>query len=96
MHLVNLEVLSNPLLWGWGHSGDLTADFALVVGNLTPRFVKSPVVPHPLGWGMKLTSELVINYFKCFLKKNSNNKNNKRRKTKGLVAADSPLTPDKV
>ena len=42
-----------------GHSGDLTADFAPVVGNLTPRFVKSPVFPHPLrGWGMKLTSAL--------------------------------------
>ena len=37
----------------------MTADFAPVVGNLTPRFVKSPVFPHPsLGWGMKLTSAL--------------------------------------
>ena len=44
MRLVILEVLSNPLLWGWGHSGDLTADFAPVVGNLTPRIVKSPVL----------------------------------------------------
>ena len=44
---------------GWGHSGDLTADFAPVVGNLTPRFVKSPVFPHPpQRWGMKLTSAL--------------------------------------
>ena len=43
MRLVILEVLSNPLLLEWGHSGDLTADFAPVVGNLTPRFVKSPV-----------------------------------------------------
>ena len=51
MRLVILEVLSNPLLWEWGHSGDLAADFAPVVGNLTPRFVKSPVFPHPLrGW----------------------------------------------
>ena len=41
MRLVILEVLSNPLLWGWGHSGDLTANFAPVVGNLTPRFVNS-------------------------------------------------------
>ena len=32
--------------------GDLTADFAPVVGNLTPRFVKSPVFPHPPGWGV--------------------------------------------
>ena len=47
MHLVILEVLSNPVLWGWGHSGDLTTDFAPVVGNLTPRFVKSTVFPHP-------------------------------------------------
>ena len=37
------EVLLNPLQWRWGHSGDLTADFAPVVGNLKPRFVKSPV-----------------------------------------------------
>ena len=52
MRLLILEVLSNPLLWGWGHGGDLTADFAPVVGNLTPRFVKSPVFPHPpRGWG---------------------------------------------
>ena len=50
MRLVILEVLLNPLLWGWGHSGDLTANFAPVVGSLTPRFVKSPV--------MKLTSAL--------------------------------------
>ena len=28
--------------------GDLTADFAPVVGNLTPRFVKSPVVGHEI------------------------------------------------
>ena len=47
MRLVILEVLSNPLLWGWEHGGDLTADFAPVVRNLTPRFVKSPVFPHP-------------------------------------------------
>ena len=62
MRLVILEVLSNPLLRGWGHSGDLTADFAPVVGKLKPRFVKSPVFPHPprgVGeWGMKLTSAL--------------------------------------
>ena len=45
MRLVILEVLSNPLQWGWGHSGDLTTDFAPVVGNLTPRFVKSLVFP---------------------------------------------------
>ena len=32
---------------GVGHSGDLTANFAPLVGNLTPRFVKSPVFPHP-------------------------------------------------
>ena len=45
MHLVILEVLSNPLL---GHSGDLTADLSPVVGNLTPRFVNSPVsLPNP-------------------------------------------------
>ena len=46
--LIILEVLSNPLLWGWGYSGDLTADFAPVVGNLTPRFVNplySPTLP---------------------------------------------------
>ena len=36
---------------GWGHSGDLTADFAPVVGNLTLRFVKSPVFPTPRGGG---------------------------------------------
>ena len=34
---------------GWGHSGDLTADLTPVVGNLTPRFVKSPVSPHGGG-----------------------------------------------
>ena len=34
MRLVILEVLSNPLLWGWGHSGDLTADFAPVAAQL--------------------------------------------------------------
>ena len=60
MRLVILEVLSNPLLWGWGHSEDLTADFAPVVGNLTPRFVKFPVFPHPRRWGMKLTSALQV------------------------------------
>ena len=48
------EVLSNPLQWRWGHSGDLTADFAPVVGNLTPRFVKSPVSPHPPGVGHEI------------------------------------------
>ena len=51
MRLVILEVLSNPLLWGWEHSGDLTADFSPVVGNLTPRFVKSPVSPTLPGGG---------------------------------------------
>ena len=30
-------------------SGDLTADFAPVVGNLTPRFVKSPVSSPGVG-----------------------------------------------
>ena len=45
---------------GWGHSGDLTADFAPVVGNLTSRFVKSPVTPGGGGWGMKLTSALLF------------------------------------
>ena len=59
MRLVILEVLSNPLLWG---VGNLTADIAPVVGNLTPRFVESPVFPHlPRGGGgggMKLTSAL--------------------------------------
>jgi len=43
--LVILEVLSNPLLEG----GDLTADFAPGVGDLTRRFVKSPVFPHTPG-----------------------------------------------
>ena len=64
MRLVILELLSNPLLWGWGHSGDLTANFAPVVGNLTPRFVKFPVFPTPRG--MKLTSALQLqipNYY---------------------------------
>ena len=57
MRVVILEVLSNPLLWGRGHSGDLTADFAPVVGNLTSRFVKFPIFPHR---GMKLTSTLLV------------------------------------
>jgi len=37
----------DPLPW----DGDLKADFVLGVGNLTRRFVKSPVFPHiPRGW----------------------------------------------
>ena len=53
MRLLILEVLSNPLLLGWGHSGDVTADFAPVVGHLTQRFVKSPVFPTlPRGGGV--------------------------------------------
>ena len=51
MRLVILEVLSNHLPLEWGHSEGLTADFAPVVGNLTPRFVKSPVFP-PGGGGV--------------------------------------------
>ena len=63
MRLVILEVLSNLLLWVWGHSGDLTADFAPVVGNLTARFVKSPVFPHPpRGWGVGHEIKKCINY----------------------------------
>ena len=61
MRLVILEVLSNPLLWGWGHSGDLTADFAPVVGEFDTTICQIPCIPSPLPggggrWGMKLTS----------------------------------------
>ena len=42
---VIFEVLSNPLQGGWGPTGDLTNNFASGVGNLTPHFVKSPVLP---------------------------------------------------
>ena len=62
MRLVILGVLSNPLLWGWGHSGDLTSDFSRVVGEFDTTICQIPCIPLPsprgLGWGMKLTSAL--------------------------------------
>ena len=39
--------------------GDLTAAFAPVVGNLTPRFVKSPVFPHP-GVGHEIDKCIIV------------------------------------
>jgi len=38
----------------WGHSGDLTADLALEMGQLMTRFVKSPVFPTLPGVGHKI------------------------------------------
>ena len=49
MCLVILEVLSNPLLWGWGHSGDLTADFAPSSGEFDTMIFQIPCIPPPRG-----------------------------------------------
>ena len=44
--LVILEVLSNPLLWKWGHNGDLTADFAPVAsGEFDTTICQIPCIP---------------------------------------------------
>jgi len=60
MHGYYLVIVKSPKR-GWKPTGDLTNNFAPWVGNLTPQFVKSPVVPHPprgKGWGIKLTAVL--------------------------------------
>ena len=58
--LVILEVLSNPLLWGWGHSGGFDSRFFPSSGEFDTMICQIPCIPRPspgVG-GMKLTSEL--------------------------------------